>query len=65
MAKIAALALEKAFDAGQAAKRYGYAEADCPFEEGAERDSWLDGFDADLEDKWLQPGRAHTVAIDE
>ena len=51
-------ALAKAYDAGQAAQRYGWDVDGCPFDDGAERDAWLDGYGADLDSKWLQPGRA-------
>lgn len=56
--------LRKAFDAGQAAQRYGYGEDSNPFEEGHERDSWQAGFEQPLAEKWLTPGRAHSVKVD-
>lgn len=57
-------AIAKAYDAGQAA-RWRHLVADvCPFEEGDERDAWLDGYNADLADKWLQDGAALEQRID-
>jgi hypothetical protein len=59
-------ALAKAFDAGQAAQRYGYGLSDCPFEpDSDEYDAWVDGFEDDLDSKWMLPGRALTVKIEQ
>lgn len=52
-------ALAMAFDAGQAAQRFGLpegftAEEACPFKDDRpeERDAYLDGYGAELAEKW-------------
>lgn len=49
-------ALAKAYDAGQAAQWRNLNESVCPFEEGEERDAWLEGYSADLAEKWNASG---------
>ena len=56
--------LAKAFDGGQAAQAGGFPAEGCPFEEGTpEHGAWMDGYDGDLADKWLNPARALTKEI--
>lgn len=65
MAEPTKKALGKAYDAGQAAQRFGDPKDGNPFEDGtAEWESWLDGYDAELDPKWLtRGGRPHTLNI--
>jgi hypothetical protein len=63
---MATKALEKAFDAGQAAQKGGYPAEGCPFEEGSEEgDAWADGYTSPLAEKWqVLTGTAHEVEIE-
>ena len=59
-------ALAKAYDAGQAAQRYGYEADGCPFaQDSDEGAAWLNGYADELAEKWLSPGRAHHVEIEQ
>lgn len=56
--------LAKAFDGGQAAQAGGFPAEGCPFEEGTdERKAWMEGFEAELAEKWTSAARAITQEI--
>lgn len=59
MAKPRSKVLVKAWEGGQAAKRYGAPEDGNPFDpyrQADEHKAWTAGFGAPLEEKWTRPG---------